>query len=700
MLIACLVQVAIAVPDGTGNETQDQAAISPTPTITPTPEPTVEQAVITPEATAIPTPEPTMNATVEQVAVTLTPTPGPTVTNETSIQDLALAANETGNVSMDPSIEVAMLPSNPAFIAYLAQKNFPRVTYKGGHALGYIPSPVNLTNLRGARVSWSNVEAQAAECGMDLTVETAELQASGIPATYDMRTLGRVTGVRDQGECGSCWAFATYGSLESDLLPGQTWDFSENNMLNNHLWDLGQCDGGNDAIALAYLSRWDGPVNERADPYVIGQVTSLTDLKTRKHVQDAYYIPGPWSTGNYNDVKTAIMNYGGIYTLLWWDPTLYRTSTASYYNAGDTMDSYAFYNHAVTLVGWNDNYDRSLFANSPPDNGAFIAKNSWGTGWGDQGYFYISYDDLVAGKLNVAFTAEPVKNYRNEYLWDDLGWVGSIGLSRTDEEGIEQTSSTAWFANVFTAKDKEEVAAVSFYTTDENVDYTAYIYTDPSDGPVSAAGPMSTKSGSIEFAGYHTIKFDTTVPVQAGQRFSVVVRVTNPNSAYTIPIEYNIPDLTSKAVANPGESYVSPDGAIWEDAAAGQLSTDTQPFPDFNVCLKAFTVPPTPPPDARFTATPKKGKLPLKVTFRDRSLRKPTSWLWDFGDGQLSTERNPVHTYAKAGTFTVTLTVKNAGGEDSMEKERLITVTEDTRKVRPHVDHIKKGENPDPFDND
>jgi C1A family cysteine protease len=743
LLIACLAQAALAATDGAGSETSDQAVITPTPPLTVAPEPTVngtsDEVVITPTPTVTETPEVTVTPTIEPAAtettpvptetpeVTVTPTVEPTATETTPVPTetpevtvtptVEPAATETtpvptetpeviGNASSD-QVEVSLAPANPALIYYLDQKSLPKVSVQGGHPLGYIPSPVDLSHLKGVKVSWAAVETQAAEEGMDLTEETADIQVNGLPATYDLRALDRVTGVRDQGSCGACWAFATYGSLESFLLPSQTWDFSEKNMLNNHLWDPGICDGGNANMAMAYLSRWAGPVNERADPYDLSTLLSRTNLKVRKHVQDMYFIPGVSMTGDNKNIKTAIMNYGGVYSLMYMDekdPSLYNPLTASYcldYNYWLNRlysDNPIYYpNHAVTLVGWDDAYDGTKFATPAPGNGAYIAKNSWGTGFGRSGYFYISYYDFLIGETNAVFTAEPLKNLRHEYQWDDLGMVGALGLTQVGEEGIPSYSDTAYFGNVFTAEDREDVAAVSFYTTSENTAYTASIYTDPSgNGPVSGAGAQATKSGSFEFAGYHTVKFDTTVPVNRGQNFSVVVQVTSTSGyPYLVPAEFAWPGLTSRAVASSNESYVSIDGSQWRDTAI-----NTGDNPGLNVCLKAFTVPATPPPDARFTATPKKGKKPLKVFFRDRSLRKPASWLWDFGDGQTSTERNPVHSYANAGMYTVTLTVKNSGGEDSIVKERLITVTDDTRRVRPHVDHIKKGENPEPLDND
>jgi PKD repeat protein len=253
-------------------------------------------------------------------------------------------------------------------------------------------------------------------------------------------------------------------------------------------------------------------------------------------------------------------------------------------------------------------------------------------------------------------------------------------------------SDTAWFGNVFRAQERSSVAAASFYTTAENSKYTVSVYTDPTNGPINSAGPVSTKIGSFELPGYHTVSLDSPVLVNLGQKFSVVVQVITPGNTYPVPIELGTPALlTSKAVAHPGESYISSDGSAWKDT-----TKLIDGLPNINVCVKAFTVAAIPPPDARFTATPKTGKAPVKITFKDRSLRKPTSWLWDFGDGTTSAEKNPVHTYATPGTFTVNLTVKNSGGEDFTTKEAYVTVGEAKGKARPYYDFRKKGDDDGP----
>jgi len=100
------------------------------------------------------------------------------------------------------------------------------------------------------------------------------------------------------------------------------------------------------------------------------------------------------------------------------------------------------------------------------------------------------------------------------------------------------------------------------------------------------------------------------------------------------------------------------------------------------IVLSSFTYTPYDPswkepkqkPVASFSASPVSGSVPLKVAFTDKSTGTPTSWNWNFGDGTSSTEKNPMHTYSKAGTYTVTLTATNAAGSNTATKSNYITV--------------------------
>ncbi len=91
------------------------------------------------------------------------------------------------------------------------------------------------------------------------------------------------------------------------------------------------------------------------------------------------------------------------------------------------------------------------------------------------------------------------------------------------------------------------------------------------------------------------------------------------------------------------------------------------------------------PPTAAFSGSPVSGVYPLEVAFADESTGSPTTWNWDFGDGGNSTAQNPAHTYTAAGVYTVSLTVGNDEGADSLTRTDYITVTEPGTQTAVHV---------------
>ena len=138
--------------------------------------------------------------------------------------------------------------------------------------------------------------------------------------------------VEDQGSCGSCWTFATFGSLESYLLPGLTTIFSENNLKNLADFDYTCCNGGDAEMSTAYLARWGttmtdnsgstiyaGPVTSASDPYSASSCTSPTTSQIAMHVQNVYFLPLKQSPLDNNAIKSALMTYGGVYAAFQWE---------------------------------------------------------------------------------------------------------------------------------------------------------------------------------------------------------------------------------------------------------------------------------------------------------------------------------------------------------------------------------------------
>jgi C1A family cysteine protease len=426
---------------------------------------------------------------------------------------------------------------------------------------GYIPSPNDYSHLTGKA---SQIERQQ-----------DAIERAFAPLQYDLRTEGRVTPVRNQGACGACWAFGSIASVESVLLPGETRDFSENNLKNTSGFDWSNCEGGNADMATAYFSRWAGPIAETDDPYSASSAISPSGLLPKKHIQEVLIIPGRASALDNDGIKQALINYGAITTSIYVDGGASSDSTSSYFKP--VNGAYYYYgaadsNHMVAIVGWDDTYSAANFSTKPAGNGAFIAKNSWGTSWGNNGYFYISYYDSLVGQENYLFkSATDPALYASIYQYDPLGKTGSYGFSQTK----------AWFANIFSAFQSETLAAVAFHTNDINAAYEAFIYKGVTVGNPRSGTLAATFSGTIPYPGYHTLPVPVVVPLLKNERFSVVVNVTNPNDTHPIPIDQRITGYTSKATASAGHGYISSTGTTWQDIT--QLSLNT------NISLKAFS---------------------------------------------------------------------------------------------------------------
>jgi len=462
--------------------------------------------------------------------------------------------------------ELHAAPLNPEFIRYMKEKPYDSQVQSGTQGLGLVPSPIYRPEVKDVQMFGSTVGDRS----------------TSYPATYDLRTTGKVSPVKDQNPWGTCWAFATFASLESTSMPATpTPGFSEKNLVNLAGYDyaIPQDAGGQMWMSTAYLTRWNGPVNSATDPYPSGTWTSSNIYPPVKHVQNVVFFPGRTSRTDNDNIKGALTQWGAVYSSLYWYTEFYNETYTSYYQPASASGSSS--GHAVTIVGWDDNYAATNFTTAADGPGAWLVKNSWGTAWGSAGYFYISYYDKSFGSViqtsgakkdTAVFLGESTSNYDTVYSYDKLGEVNDYSYG---------TTKTGSFANVFTANSSETIKSVGFYTTDLNVPYTISIYKNPTSGPVGVT-PAATFSGTLTYMGYNTVIIPSSqqVTVTTGDRFSVVVQVTNPTNNVYIPIEMNSEGYTSGIVSQTGQGYLLGSSG-WAD-----LKTVID---NSHVCVKAYT---------------------------------------------------------------------------------------------------------------
>jgi C1A family cysteine protease len=227
-------------------------------------------------------------------------------------------------------------------------------------------------------------------------------QAEPLPAKYDMRELGLVTSAKAQGKINGCWAFASLGSLESNVrkLEKKDLDFSENSMLSQHGFDIGAADGGNMYMATAYLANWKGAILEKNDPYSRNSVVeSRGTFPSDYKVQDVLFLEPRKNFKDNETIKNAIVTYGGVYSNLKWDDAGYHTAKNSYFN-----NSLKGYDHTVTIVGWDDYYAKENFGNQKHMEMAHLSAKTVGVQTGvNRGISTFHITIFPLGKVRMPF---------------------------------------------------------------------------------------------------------------------------------------------------------------------------------------------------------------------------------------------------------------------------------------------------------
>ncbi len=387
-----------------------------------------------------------------------------------------------------------------------------------------------------------------------------------LPLQYDLRDRQRAPKIKNQGPFGTCWAFAALSAMESALLPEEEWELSPDHMTLQNGFVRRQAEGGEYTMGMAYLAAWQGPVNEKDDPY--GDGVSEKGLKPVKHVQEIQLLDGK----DFEKIKESVFLYGGVQTAIY-SALENANANSPYYNSKTYAYCYAGAakpNHEIMIIGWDDTFPKENFNLEVEDDGAFLCQNSWGEEFGDQGVFYVSYYDVNIGSHGVIYTGiEETDNYDQIYQSDLCGWVGQLGYNKESVYG----------ANVYTARSAETLQAAGFYATGKETSYELYVV-NHFENTDSLTERVKVASGVLANPGFYTINFEKECQVEQGEKFAVVLQVTTPGSVHPLAIEYAADEMTAGVDLSDGQGYISSGGKKWESAEDKQ---------DCNLCLKVYT---------------------------------------------------------------------------------------------------------------
>lgn len=382
-------------------------------------------------------------------------------------------------------------------------------------------------------------------------------------------------------------------------------NFSENNLLMSAYYPTSPYryagdinTGGTLDMAVAYFARWGGPVNDASDPYLTTS-SYISNLPLVSHVSDIVMIPheDTDASDDIEAIQQAVYDHGAAYVSIQYDSANYMNwGTHSYYMPVNAVQT-GNLGHAVTIVGWDDNYSRTNFRSDrtqPIKNGAFIVKNSHGTGGSEgDGYFYISYEDKCIGKIfkitqkesdywsntsAVFISGTQADAYENIYQYDLYGYTGAFRLIQGNGAPMEYY----YMANKFSADGNEQLKAVSFYTSTNNVGYEAYVVKGDTLPDIDSL-PAKSAAGTLTNTGYHTVPLNSAVSLTAGQKFYIVVRITGgTEDDFPVCVERKS-SRTTNAVMHAGESFLY--NGTWDDLADPFYANVAG-----NLCIKAFTV--------------------------------------------------------------------------------------------------------------
>ncbi|MCF8378270.1 MAG: hypothetical protein K9H49_01755 [Bacteroidales bacterium] len=382
-----------------------------------------------------------------------------------------------------------------------------------------------------------------------------------IPLAFCLEFPDQLCPVKTQ-PTGGCWASASNTVVESYWLRMgfNAEHVSDKNLQLFHGFVRERNVNGNYMMATAYYTRGSGPVRKNE----FNDTTEIINPELSYLNTGARYLPGdPYL------IKRVIHDCSPVYTMLYFRKSNVDTVTQIHYTEKSGI------NHALALIGWND----TLTTKS--GRGVWIAQNTLGELFGDNGRVYIPYQDKNILEHNAIWPEWETFNPRLQILYyDTLGPILTYGFN----------DSICWGMVNFTASDKGSVNRVGVFVKHPGTRIYAEVYKkfEPVEKVLSG---LEGKSDAIRciYPGYYTINLDKPVSFQKGEDFFVVVRYQTPDQGFPMPIEqyqkdYADPDITQN------RAWINPDFEKWPNLWYEVGENSNLAYLKFDLCIRAYFI--------------------------------------------------------------------------------------------------------------